>query len=127
MALNLKRGPKDRIWVKVVVTHREDMGKTFTDEFEALIRTPSQMDDLIAEAEEMVKAAEGGEGASERVRGYLQSNVLDIRKLLDADNQEVTFSASMLDELAAIAPYRAALVRSVGETRRAPEVPARKN
>ncbi|MCK5769468.1 hypothetical protein [Algiphilus sp.] len=128
MALQLKRGPKECVWTKARITHRDDNGKTYADEFEVQIRTPSDVDDLLRESD-MVR----GEGetdpaaARQRVTQYLRDNIRDWRKLIGADDQEIPFSGDALDELIQIAPYRVGLVELVMETRKAPAGAERKN
>lgn len=142
MPLNLKRGPKQSVWIEAVITHRDDMGKTYDDRFEVLVRTPTHVDDVRAEAGAMndalgVAAGTGGQregdaiaerdAAGERVNRYLRENVLDWRKVIGADDQPIPFSAEALDEMIMIPPYRGGLVRLVLETRYAPAKAERKN
>lgn len=127
MALNLKRGPKAQIWVPIVIHHRDDDGKTFTDEFEALIRTPSNTDDLIAEAAALQAASDNDAGGRDRNIGYIRNNLLGWRKLLAADNTEIPFTPENLEELAKLATYQVGLVRNILATRQSPEGPERKN
>ena len=132
MALKLKRGPKDSVWVPVKVVHRDDNGKTYTDSFDALIRTPSETDDLADEGR-MWKAhfsadADEAEGAARaRIDDYISGNILDWRKLIDADDQPVPFDSGNLADLMRLVPYRSALLTVIGETRKAPAEPERKN
>ena len=124
MTLQLKRGPKDRIWAPVTARHWDDDGKTYTDEFDVRIRLANDIDAAVAEARKIMglQEVEGDDAkdavsAKEALSQYLRDNIDGFRNLIDADDNEVPWTTENFESLIRMPPYRNALVQKVIETR----------
>ncbi len=63
----------------------------------------------------------------EEVKDYLRRNVLGMRKLIDADNNEVEFTEENFEQLMNLPAYRTAMVNTVMLARQAPEAAGKKS
>ncbi|ULQ45971.1 hypothetical protein JN531_012760 [Flagellatimonas centrodinii] len=127
MALKLKRGQKNQVWEDVVVTHRDDLGTTFEDTFQVLVRLPADVDELEQEAKALTGTQDDKALPPLSAVDYLEANVLGWRKLESADDQEIPYTPENFADLVALVPYRRELMNVVSRTRRKPGESQRKN
>lgn len=79
---------------------------------------------------ELVAVVDSEEDIAHRIdaeKDYLRRNVLGLRKLIDADGNEVVFDAETFEELMGLRSYRQAMVQKVRATRSAPEAAGKKS